>query len=197
VDPIKLIIFLACFVLLLVIGRMLASASEVHAAKLPHLPPQPSGASGPVDAGDDTAKSQPALTGAEIDFPIRLPPLVLQADGRYNRPNVLNYYFGKIDLVRGPEDPSCFLDEFFLKLQDPGSKHVWTYDCTVATPSGIQRVMNDEKFASLYFAGNVVVVPRWDLALVLHTVIEEIMNVYSGKDSAAEDIAKPGAAPGE
>jgi hypothetical protein len=106
-------------------------------------------------------------------------------DGHYNRPLVRNYYFAKTDLLRGPADPMSFCDEFFIDLQDPESEHVWTYDYTVATPAGLQQVMNSEKFDSLYLAGNVVVVSRWDLRMVLHTIMDEIMKSYVQPESTS------------
>ena len=185
-DPVKIVIFLAVFAILLLIGRRLASSSEVHAAQLPR------------PAADEreraaVADSPPqALTGAEIDFPIQVPPVTRLGDGCYNRPNVLNYYFAKIDLVQGPDDPSSFCDEFYIKFQDPESEHVWTDDYTVATPAGLQRVMSSEKFDSLYLAGNVVLVTRWDLRLILQTVMEETMKVYSSAEpDSGKNIAVP------
>lgn len=190
-DPVKIVVFLAFFVLLLVIGRMLASSSEVHAEQLPHPDPPPSSR---VAADHDVREQsrQPAVTGAEIDFPIPLPSIQRTAEGTYNRPIVRNYYFGKTDLVRGPADPASFCDEFYLELQDPESEHIWTYDYTVTTPSGLQQVMNSEKFDSLYLAGNVVVVARWDLRMILHTVMDEIMKSYGQPEHVAgNQLAAP------
>jgi hypothetical protein len=185
-DPVKIIIFLAVFAILLLIGRMLASHSEVHAGQLP----RPTAETRESSAAEGSP--QEALTGAEIDFPVQVPPVTRLGNGRYNRPNVLNYYFAKIDLVSGPDDPSSFCDEFYIKFQDPGSEHVWTDDYTVATPAGLQQVMSSEKFDSLYLAGNVVLVARWDLRLILQTVMEETMKVYS---SAEPDSGKKMAFP--
>ena len=176
-DPVKIVIFLAVFGLLLVIGRMLAASSEVHASQLPRPELQPGSAPAIDDPENDERAKQPVI-GAEIDFPIQLPPVTRLGDGQYNRPFVRNYYFSKTDLLRGPADPTSFCDEFFIDLQDPESEHVWTYDYTVATPAGLLQVMNSEKFDSLYLAGNVVVVSRWDLRMVLHTVMDEIMKGY-------------------
>jgi hypothetical protein len=185
-DPVKIVIFLAVVGLLLMIGRSLASYSEVHAAQLPRPAADATDSSAAEDA------SQSALTGAEIDFPIPLPPVTRLGDGRYNRPNVLNYYFGKIDLVSGPDDPSSFCDEFYIKLQDPESEHVWTDDYTVATPTGLQRVMSSERFESLYLAGNIVLVTRWDLRVILQTIMEETMKLYgSAEPDSARKIAFP------
>jgi hypothetical protein len=177
VDPVKIAIFLAVFGLLLVIGRVLSASSEVHAAQLP-LPEPQMGSAGAPDSSENDGLKQPDLTGAEIEFPIHLPPVTRLGDGRFNRPIVRNYYFAKTDLVRGPADPSSFCDEFFIELQDPESGHVWTDDYTVVTPAGLHQVMNSEKFDSLYLAGNTVVISGWDLRMVLHTVMDEIMKEY-------------------
>jgi hypothetical protein len=181
VDPVKIVIFLAVFALLLVIGRMLSASSEVHAAQLPRPEPQPGAAPAENDTGNPDFK-RPPVTGAEIDFPIQLPPVAKVGDGIYNRPIVRNYFFSKTDLIRGPADPSSFCDEFFIELQDPESKHVWTDDYTVATPAGLQQVMTSEKFDSVYLAGNVVIVARWDLRMILHTIMDETMKSYGQQE---------------
>jgi hypothetical protein len=180
-DPVKIAIFLAVFVLLLVIGRMLSASSEVHAAQLPRPDPQP-GATVPTENIGSSERRQPHVTGAEIDFPIQLPPVTKVGDGIYNRPIVRNYFFTKTDLIRGPADPSSFCDEFFIELQDPETKHVWTDDYTVATPAGLQEVMTSEKFDSVYLAGNVVIVARWDLRMILHTIMDETMKSYGRQE---------------
>jgi len=180
-DPVKIVIFLAVFGLLLLIGRMLSASSEVHAAQLPPPELQPGAALAKDDTGNGDLK-QPAVTGAEIDFPIQLPPVTKVGDGIYNRPIVRNYFFTKTDLIRGPADPSSFCDEFFIELQDPETKYVWTDDYTVATPAGLQQVMTSEKFDSIYLAGNVVIVARWDLRMILHTIMDETMKTYGRQE---------------
>jgi len=165
---------------LLVLGRLLSRTSEVHAASLPRPEPQ-SGNTGPlVVAPVDSETSQtPGLIGAEIAFPIQLPPVKQREDGTYNRPEILNYYFAKTDLVYGPADPDSLFDELTIETLDPGNNLVLNYLYTVATPAGLRRAMDQDKLASLYLDQiPVVIVPRWDLALILETVVEEIMKSY-------------------
>jgi hypothetical protein len=182
-DPVKIAIFVAVFVALLVLVRMISASSDVHASSLPL--PQPASAQ-----HNDSSAARPTLpdgrrdspmTGAEFGFPFRVPPVTRLEDGTYNRPNFTDYYFSKSDLVRGPEDPDSFLDELTLQAQDPETGHSWDYHYTVATPSGLRRIMETEKFASLYFTGQVIIVPRWDLSEILHTAVDEIMKNYSHK----------------
>ncbi|HKT48754.1 MAG TPA: hypothetical protein VJV96_00575, partial [Candidatus Angelobacter sp.] len=142
-EPVKILIFVGAFLLLLLVGRLLSAASEVHAQELPHdgaplLPVQPA---------EDVVSQNEALTGAEVGFPFTLPPVTEDDKGRFNRPYYTNYYFGKTDLVRGPADPRSFVDDLFLVSQDPGSEQVWETKYVVATPSGLQQLMNQEQYA--------------------------------------------------
>lgn len=76
-DPVKVIIFVATFLLLLLLGRKLSGNSEsaIHA---PSLPPPPDkdvvSSNRYVDAEENTRKL-PAAIGAEIPFPAAIPPI--------------------------------------------------------------------------------------------------------------------------
>jgi hypothetical protein len=169
-EPVKILIFAGAFLLLLLIGRLLSASSEVHAQELPHncAPLLP------VQAVQDLPSAQSeVLTGAEVGFPFTLPPVTEDDKGRFNRPYYTNYYFSKTDLVRGPADPRSFVDDLFLVAQDPGSEQVWETKYVVATPSGLQQLMNHEQYASLYLDDTVVIVSEWNLAMILRTVVDE------------------------
>jgi hypothetical protein len=187
-DPVKIIVFVGVFVGLLVLVRIVSASSDVHASSLPQ--PQPSSA-GPNDPGavlpaPPEGHRRLPLTGAEFGFPFKLPAVRRLEDGTFSRPNFTDYYFSKTDLVDGPEDPSSFLDELCLKAQVPETGQAWDCNFTVTTPSGLRRIMEEEKFASLYFTGGVIVVPRWDLGEILHTAVDEIMKTYSNKELEQE-----------
>ena len=182
-EPIKILIFVGVFVLLLLIGRILSAASEVHAQELPHdgAPVMP------VPAVGEAAAMAPAgevLTGAEVGFPFSLPPVTEDNKGKFNRPYYTNYYFARTDLVRGPSDPRSFYDEFFLVAQDPASEHMWETKYIVATPSGLQQLMSKEQFVSIYLDDPVIVVSEWNLAVILRTVVDEDLKRFG---SAGED----------
>ena len=171
-DPyLKIAVFLAVFGLLFVIARALAHAGETRVDSSGPPSPDISPEAGSDPAGPDS----PALTGAEFGMPIPLPPVQTMADGSFNRPIVTNYYFSKIDLVRGPADPSCFYDEFFLELRHPSTQTRWTNRYTVATPAGLSQAMDQEKFDSIYLDAGTVIVARWDLGMILQTVIDQMM----------------------
>lgn len=186
-DPIKIAIFLAAFLLLLFIGRMLARAGEVHASQLP--PPQPGAIPGTAEPVDDRRqRRQPAVVGSEIEFPIQLSPVRQLEDGTYNRPHITNYFFLKTDLITGPAEPNCLFDKLYVEGIDPGNDLRLTYRFTVATPPGLLRAMDEEKLASLYIEGGpVVIVPRWDLRLILQTVMDEIIRTYGANPEDEEE----------
>ncbi|HMF90386.1 MAG TPA: hypothetical protein VKL40_07065 [Candidatus Angelobacter sp.] len=190
-DPLKIAVFLAVFGLLLVIGRALARASETRvASSLPPSPGRDAASADQSDSSDTVSDHDPsALIGAEFGMPIPLSPLQRMEDGSFNRPLFTNYYFSKTDLVRGPADPECFCDEFFLEMQDPETQARWMTECTVATPAGLRQVMNQGKFESLYLDATAVIVSRWDLPLILKTVIEEATKAYRSGDGDKEDRA--------
>ena len=188
-DPVKIAIFVGAFLLLLAIGRMLSRAGEVHASQLPS--PQPgAGPDAPTDYGSGE-RTAPSLTGAEVGLPSQIPPVKRWDDGSFNRPYVSNYYFAKTDLVRGPADPGSFCDDLYLLLEDPESQQRWYNKYTVATPAGLRRLMDQQKFESVYLDGDVVIVSRWDLQVILHTVIDELVNTYGKHKTEGEILTKP------
>ena len=73
------------------------------------------------------------LVGSDLPFPIPLPAIERDPDGRYNRPEFLNYHFEHIDLVHGPEDPAVFCDDFCVETRDVETYHTGLYKYLVAT----------------------------------------------------------------
>ena len=189
-EPLKILIFVGAFLLLVLLGRLLSASAEVHAHELPHdgdplLPVRPADDAAAVDPGE-------VLTGAEVGLPFTLPPVVQDEKGRFNRPYYTNYYFAKTDLVRGPADPRCFYDELFLVAQDPGSEHMWESKYIVATPAGLQKLMTDEQFVSLYLDDPVIMVSEWNLAVILRTVVDEDLKRFG---TSTEEEQSASAAP--
>ncbi len=183
-DPVKIVVFLAVFGLLLVIGRALSSSSEVHAAAGHAF--QPGTLPGPGEAIAEEP-SQPVLVGSEMQFPIQIPPVMRREDGSFNRPIFTNYYFAKTDLVRGPSDPNSFVDEFTVLAVDPGTGEGMRYRYTVATPAGLRRYLDERRFDSLYLGASTVIIARWDLGLILETVIDQIMHGHVPEDAPVDE----------
>jgi hypothetical protein len=141
-DPVRLVIFIAAFLLLLFLGRKLSSSSESTG-----IGPLPEAF--PTQAISDEELSSPrrvsTVVGADLPFPIFVPEITCDRDGRYNRPEFLNYYFEETDLLRGPQDPMSFYDHFYLEVRDIENSHTSIYQYFVATPLGLQKALATEK----------------------------------------------------
>jgi hypothetical protein len=188
-DPVKVVIFVVAFLLLLLLGRKLSSSSESTMI----TPPPGSGVDEPaVVAAPRATGKEPAVVGADLPFPIHIPEIKRDADGRYNRPEFLNYYFEKTDLVRGPENPAAFYDDFYLLVRDIENSHTALYKYFVATPAGLQKAMDDEHLPALYLEDQALIVPRWDVPLILDTAVKDIMKSYTERKHPEDDHALPG-----
>lgn len=182
-DPVKLVIFIAVFAALLLLGRKLSTYDSSHALPGPSIRPAAYGLEVDEEV-EEEVKSRPAVVGADLPFPIFLPDIEMNKDGRYNRPELLNYYFEKTDLVLGPADPRSFIDQFFMEARDPQNDHTGTYRYTVATPSGLQQTLDSMHAPSLALGQQMIIVSRWDVPLILKTVVDEILKAY--QESHAE-----------
>jgi hypothetical protein len=188
-DPVKVVIFVVAFLLLVLLGRKLSSFSESTMI----TPPPGSGIDKPaVVAAPRATGKEPAVVGADLPFPIHIPEIKRDADGRYNRPEFLNYYFEKTDLVRGPENPAAFYDDFYLLVRDIENSHTALYKYFVATPAGLQKAMDDEHLPALYLEDQALIVPRWDVPLILDTAVKDIMKSYAEKRYPDDTHALPG-----
>ncbi|SRR6266404_4432661 len=189
-DPVKVIIFVGAFLLFLLLGKRFSTSDDSHVVSgLPLIEESTVG----IEEEEEEKNKQPAAVGADLPFPLRLPDLELRDDGTYNRPQFLNYYFAKIDLITGPPDPNSFCDEFFIETRDPKNKHQATYQYLVATPAGLQRQMQSERLSALYLDNQTVIVASWDLTLILDTTVQEIIKTYGGWANYSDEHAPPDA----
>ncbi|MBZ5506913.1 MAG: hypothetical protein LAO78_15770 [Acidobacteriia bacterium] len=188
-DPVKVIIFVGAFLLLLLLGRKLSAASEIR----PTAPPEPvplQPATNNVKKENEVLAPSPVV-GADLPFPVRLPELEMDDDGKFNRPEFLNYHFATIDLLQGPSNPKSFFDEFFVETRNPEDQHIGTYKYLVATPAGLQRAMDEERLPVMYLENQVIIVAQWDLTLILNAAVQEIIKTYRGWQAYAEEHALP------
>jgi len=174
VEPTKVAIFLLFF------GAFLVFTRRFFAGERPSnsVGFQPTPAPNSWESYQDQEQKQPAAIGSELPFPVELPPVQRLPSGRYNRPNVLNYYFSNLDLKLGPENPRSFCDQLFVQFEAPESGAVWTNEYVVATPFGLQSLL-DTTGPSVQFEGTVIVVSRWDMTEILRTVLENVMDKYA------------------
>lgn len=181
-DLTKLLIFLAVFIAFLIIARLLSSGDQSY--------PVQSDLTDTNQAYSDTGSQsvlKGTVTGAEIPFPVEVPPVEYLGDGKYSRPILRNYYFSKIDLVRGPENPTAFFDELRLTLEHPDTGYQWTMHYTVASPAGVDAYLRSEDFDSLLLNGKILLVRSWQLSKILKDVMDDIMAEQQLANSDADE----------
>ena len=190
-DPIKVVIFVAAFLLLLLLGRKLSAMGESSITPVAPLP-EPAVDEPVVMTAPRSKGKEPAVVGAELPFPIHVPEIKRDDDGRYNRPEFLNYYFEETDLVRGPENPGAFYDDFYVLVRDIENNHTAFYKYFVATPAGLQKAMDDEHLPALYLEEQALIVSRWDVQLILDAAVKDIMKSYAERKDDKDEHALPG-----
>jgi hypothetical protein len=187
-DPVKIIIFVAAFLLLLLLGRKLSGAGELQ-IQIPPIPEPPSPqtlSSNRYEIVEEEKEPAPAVIGADIPFPVAVPPITRNPDGCYSRPEFLNYHFQTIDLVTGPTDPSCFYDHLYIQTRDLDDGIPWTNKFTVATPAGLERVMKEEALAALYLDSETIIVPKWNLEAIMGAMVQQVIKAYREPNDAEE-----------
>ena len=93
------------------------------------------------------------------------------------RVRVTQFNFAHFDAVPGPPDPECFADELILDLYDSVSDFRWTATYVVATPAGIRKMMDDERW-SFFYATEIFIVRRYDLQTIREAVYGRINEVH-------------------
>ena len=188
-DPVKVVIFIAAFLLLLFLGRKLSSSSEsAGVVPLPEqLPTQTI-----LDENRLSTDKKLTVVGADLPFPIHVPEIICDRDGKYNRPEFLNYYFEETDLLRGPQDPSSFYDNFYLEVRDIENAHTALYRYFVATPLGLQRALASEPVPVICLEEQSLIVARWDVPLILEEVVSQVMKAYAeARNKEAHALPNP------
>ena len=191
-EEAKILVFVTVFLVFLAVARKFLPGKTTYnpADRPPSSGPDLVASGYAVPNQEDAGGSQRILVGADLPFPISLPPRQANPNGRYNRPVVLNYYFKKLDLVRGPDDPRSFCDEFFIQFEEPEMQAVWTNEYIVATPAGLQHLLESGGHDSLHFDGMLIVVPKWNVANLLKIIMAEVMDGYGTSRAPKENSKK-------
>ena len=93
------------------------------------------------------------------------------------RVRVMQFNFAHFDAVPGPPDPENFADELIIELYDSVSDFRWTVTYVVATPAGIRKLMDDERW-KFFYATEIFVVRRYDLQTIREAVFGRISEIH-------------------
>ena len=102
------------------------------------------------------------------------------------RVHVTQFNFAHFDAIPGPPDPECFADELIVELYDSLSDFRWTATYVVATPAGIRKLMDDERW-NFFYATEIFVVRRYDLQTIREAVHGRIKEVHDQVPLDAEE----------
>ena len=130
-------------------------------------------------AYDATAPQNPSLRAHQFGRPgpanadLGIAP-VASGPGRVS---VTQFNFAHFDAQPGPPDPESFADELILELYDSVSDFRWTTTYVVATPSGIRKLMDDERWA-FFYATEIFIVRRYELPMIREAVFGRIQEIH-------------------
>jgi hypothetical protein len=102
------------------------------------------------------------------------------------RVRVVQFNFEHFDAVPGPPDIESFADELIVELYDSVSDFRWTATYVVATPSGIRKLMDDERW-SFFYATEIFIVRRYDLETIRKAVYGRIKEIHDDVPLDAEE----------
>jgi hypothetical protein len=102
------------------------------------------------------------------------------------RVRVMQFNFEHFDAVPGPPDPESFADELIVELYDSISDFRWTATYVVATPSGVRKLMDDERW-SFFYATEIFIVRRYDLETIRKAVYGRIKEIHDNVPLDAEE----------
>jgi len=99
---------------------------------------------------------------------------------------IVKLYFSRFDVSPGPPDPAAFADEVFVELYDENSGYQWTNSYFVATPRGIQQMLEDEHW-QYAFADQSFFVRRYDAKVIRDMIVEQLINTQEKPRPTQED----------
>jgi len=88
---------------------------------------------------------------------------------------IVQMYFSKFDFDPGPPDRTSFADELFVKLYDENTGYDWTQSFFVATPQGLDEILERENWDYAY-ADKVFFVRRYDPKVIRQAVVEQLIS---------------------
>ena len=165
-DGAKILLLVGSFVGLYALSRWASRLNESNPTVLP--PPEPQ-VPKPPEAPRPWSKvvpidRRPQFHTSEVIDEAQLRPV-----------RILQMYFSQFDFDPGPPDPSSFADELFVKLYDENSGYDWTQSFYVATPHGMDQMLQRENWDYAY-TDRVFFVRRYDAKVIRQAVVEQLMS---------------------
>jgi len=170
-EGLKIALLGGSFVGLYLLSRWASRLNEANAAQMPRQPeapraqapprppeaPRPWSKVVPIDHRPEFHSAQPVNENELL--PVR----------------IVQMYFSQFDFDPGPPDPKSFADELFVKLYDENTGYDWTQSFYVATPQGLDAMLQRENWDYAY-TDRVFFVRRYDPKVVRQAVVEQLIS---------------------
>ncbi len=89
--------------------------------------------------------------------------------------HIVRMYFGTFDLLPGPPDRNSFSDELFVDLYNADSGYTWTASYFVASPQGLDELLQRENWDYAY-TDRVFFVRSYDPKVIRQAVVEQLIS---------------------
>jgi len=110
-----------------------------------------------------------------------------QVDEEDLRPvRIVQMYFSQFDFDPGPPDPTSFADEIFVKLYDEHTGYDWTQSFYVATPRGLDEMLQRENWDYAY-TDRVFFLRKYDPKIIRTAVVELLLNTQERPSPPKEE----------
>ena len=95
------------------------------------------------------------LVGSDLPFPIPFPPSSATPTGGTTARSFWTTISSTSTSFTGLKNPAVFCDDFCVETRDVETYHTGLYKYLVASPAGLQKVLNSERLPALYIEGQV------------------------------------------
>jgi hypothetical protein len=95
---------------------------------------------------------------------------------------IVQMYFAKFDYEPGPPDPKSFADELFVRLYNADNSYEWTSSYFVATPHGLEEMLQQENWDYAY-ADGAFFVRKYDPKVIRQAVVEQLLSTVQKPSS--------------
>jgi hypothetical protein len=117
-------------------------------------------------------ETDPAAKGESVQPDQEAGP-VEDDESRPKNIRITDWNFATFEVRNGPPDPTSFADDLTVNLYDRSSDHSWTQSYFVATPAGLEKMLQDKKWKSM-FLPPVLVLSRYDVSELRAAILDDL-----------------------
>lgn len=121
----------------------------------------------------ESKAAEPAANDNSDQLDQQAEPVAEDDESRPKNIRITDWNFATFEVRDGPPDPTSFADDLTVNLYDRSSDHSWTQSYFVATPAGVEKMLQDKKWKSM-FLPPVLVLSRYDVAELRAAILDDL-----------------------